>query len=96
MQELLVDALNLRGNYLVAGELASVYVDISRKHIMPGVNTIERLGLPSEVTSHMTSAEKAQQIVKYARKAQSEISAMAEKVRTGVHDALEKNYKIRG
>ena len=80
-QSLLLDALNLRGNYLVAGELASVYYDISRKHIMPGVNTIERLGLRStEDSSQTTSAEKARQILKYARKAQSEISKMAQEV----------------
>ena len=49
---------------------------------MRGVNAIERLGLKSgEDACETTPAEKAQQILKYARKAQSEISAMAEKVR---------------
>ena len=48
---------------------------------MPGVNTIERLGLRSgEDSSQTTSAEKARQILKYARKTQSEISNMAQEV----------------
>lgn len=83
MQDLLVDALKLRGSYLVAGELASVYVDISKKHIMPGVAAVERLGLPgSGEDSQMSPTQRISLILKSARKAQSEISAKAEKVRT--------------
>ena len=80
MQDLLVDALKLRGSYLVAGELASVYVDISKKHIMPGVNAVERLGLGSGEDSQMSPTQRISQILKSARKAQSEISTKAEKV----------------
>ena len=82
MQDLLVDALKLRGSYLVAGELASVYVDISKKHIMPGVNAVERLGLGSGEDSQMSPTQRISLILKSARKAQSEISAKAEKVCT--------------
>ena len=80
MQELLVDALKLRGSYLVAGELASVYVDVSKKHIMPGVNAVERLGLGSGEDSQMSPTQRIDKILKSARKAQSEISTKAEKV----------------
>ena len=80
MQDLLVDALKLRGNYLVAGELASVYVDISKKHIMPGLNTVERLGLRSGEDSQMSPNQIIGQILKSARKAQSEISTESKKV----------------
>ena len=80
MQDLLVDALKLRGNYLVAGELASVYVDISKKHIMPGLNAVERLGLRSGEDSQMSPNQTIGQILKSARKAQSEISTESEKV----------------
>lgn len=94
-KSLLVDALNLKGNYLVAGEMASVYVDISRKHILPGVNTVERLGLNSDQISAATSTKRANQILsaqdstpaakadtllRYARRAASDISKIAEKV----------------
>lgn len=81
IQDLLVDSLKLRGSYLVAGELASVYVDISKKHIMPGVSAVERLGLSTDKNSDMTPAQKSSQILLHARKAQSEISARAEEVR---------------
>ena len=84
----MVDALKLRGSYLVAGELASVYVDISRKHIMPGVNAVERLGIGSEENSQATTAQKLNHILKHARKAQSEISVKAEKVRTQIWNWL--------
>ena len=80
MQELLVDALKLRGSYLVAGELASVYVDISKKHIMPGVNAVERLGIGTGGDSQMSPTQRIDQVLKGARKAQSEIRTKAEKV----------------
>ena len=89
MQDLLVDALKLRGNYLVAGELASVYVDISKKHIMPGVSAVERLGLGSGEDSQMSPTQRINLILKSARKAQSEISTKAEKVCTNPPNAYE-------
>lgn len=91
----MVDALKLRGSYLVAGELASVYVDISKKHIMPGVNAVERLGLGTDENSNITPAQKSSQILKHARKAQSEISSKAEEVRTGYQKGLDTNNKIK-
>ena len=76
-----MDALQLRGHYLVAGELASVYVDVSHKHIMPGVNEIDRLGVTNgEGSSQMTARAKAKAIQDYARKAQADINAKAAKV----------------
>ena len=49
---------------------------------MPGVNSIEYLEIQNGVnTSPTASAEKTKQVLTYARKAQTEISTMAEKVR---------------
>jgi hypothetical protein len=75
-----MDALQLRGHYLVAGELASVYVDVSRKHIMPGVDQIDRLATNGEGSSRTVARAKARAIQDYARKAQAEINDKAAKV----------------
>jgi hypothetical protein len=75
-----MDALQLRGHYLVAGELASVYVDVSKKHIMPGLDQIGRLASNGEGSSQMTARAKAKAIQDYARKAQADINAKAAKV----------------
>ena len=72
-----MDALQLRGHYLVAGELASVYVDVSRKHIMPGVDEIDRLSVVTgDGNSHKLARAKARAIQDYARKAQKDFNTM--------------------
>ena len=78
-----MDALQLRGHYLVAGELASVYVDVSRKHIMPGVNEIDGLSvMTGDGNSHKLARAKARAIQDYARKAQVVIGEMTARVIT--------------
>ncbi len=60
---------------------------------MPGVNSIEHLELQNGVdTSQDASAEKTKQVLTYARKAQTEISTMAEKVRRATIQ-MPRNFK---
>lgn len=90
-----MDALNLTGNHSVAGEVGiRSNVDFSRKHILLGGNTVERLGLNSYKISPAISTEranqmlaaqdsmptaKADQFLRYSRKTQSDVSRIAEK-----------------
>jgi len=76
-----MDALQLRGHYIVAGELASVYVDVSRKHIMPGVNEIDRLSvMTGDGSSYKLARAKARSIQDYAQNAQREVNKMTAEV----------------
>jgi hypothetical protein len=66
-----------------------VYVDISRKHIMPGVNQIDRLGASNiGVGSKAVEQAKVKAIQAYARKAQSDISALAAKRQAALRKEL--------
>ena len=81
MDSLMLDALKLRGHYAVAGEISATYVEVSQKHIIKGVNAIDALSSMSvEGASREDTKKKTVEITNYARKAQSAISALAEKV----------------
>ncbi|KAL8693622.1 MAG: hypothetical protein Q9218_001580 [Villophora microphyllina] len=83
------DAFALRASYAVAGELSGTYVQISKKHILPGVTQVNRLMLTiSRDNSGATLADKVKQINMYARKAQSEISAVATERRERIKNQL--------
>ena len=74
-----VDALKVKGSYLMIGELANNYVDVSRKHIIPGISLVNRLMQSSdsegaEATSPTTIVNRVQEINSYARKAQTHVS----------------------
>ncbi|KAI4256826.1 MAG: hypothetical protein LQ352_001906 [Teloschistes flavicans] len=89
LEEIRHDAFTLRASYAVAGELSGTYVQISKKHILPGVTQVNRLMLTiSRDNSGTTVAEKVKQINAYARKAQSEISAVATERRERIKDQL--------
>ena len=88
-QEIQRDAEKLRRNYSVAGELSATYVQISKKHIMPGVTQVNRLMVAgSSDISGVTVEDKVKQIITYARKPQSEISTIATQHRERVRDQL--------
>ncbi|KAL9589736.1 MAG: hypothetical protein Q9203_001449 [Teloschistes exilis] len=89
LEEIRHDAFTLRASYAVAGELSGTYVQISKKHILPGVTQVNRLMLTiSQDNSGTSLTEKVKQINTYARKAQSEISAVATERRERIKDRL--------
>ncbi|KAL8779421.1 MAG: hypothetical protein Q9194_001470 [Teloschistes cf. exilis] len=89
LEEIRHDAFTLRASYAVAGELSGTYVQISKKHILPGVTQVNRLMLTiSQDNSGTSLAEKVKQINTYARKAQSEFSAVATERRERIKDQL--------
>ncbi len=77
-----MDALNLKGSYVIAEEMASVYVDISRQDITPALNYFEHLSLVDNEDTQFTPGQKMREMVDYAQKARATISAKAEKVCT--------------
>lgn len=81
IQRLLLRAISLRGHYAVTREISGVYVDVSRKHILPEVDLVERLGLTQPEGQTKDNAEKALELDEYATKALKEINFSAEKVR---------------
>jgi hypothetical protein len=71
MDSLLLDALKLRSHYAVAGEIAATYVEVSRKHIIKGINEVDSLGIMgNEENSREETERKTKAITDYARKAQ--------------------------
>jgi hypothetical protein len=81
LKRLLLDALNLQAHYMVAREIAATYVEVSKRHILQGVQFIERIGLTQLAEGGNTAQTKVEQITRYARNAQRDISLLAEKVR---------------
>ena len=81
-QDLLVDASSLKGSYVIAEEMASVYVDISRQDITPALNYFEHLSLVENQHAQFTPGQKVREMMDYAQKARATISAKAEKVCT--------------
>lgn len=83
MEDLLVDSLKLRGYYSVLREIAGTYVEVSRKHIIPGVNQVDRLSLTDEEGAEVSKARiqaKTKQIADFAEDAQKKINELADKV----------------
>jgi len=66
--------------------MADTYTEVSRKYIMPGVDTISRLSLPE--TQKLTKAERAQKVAKVgdmARNGNDHIRRLANAVGTISH-----------
>lgn len=76
-QQLRTGAYQLLANYQVAGHIAGTYVIVSRKHIMPGVKELNRLALEGSSETMQTNID---QIATFAKKAQSQISKLADEV----------------
>ena len=95
-QEIRSDALKLRGSYTTVGGLAIAYIQISEKHIFPGVLQVNRLMSSSslQASSQFSIADKIEQINSYARKAQSEASRIADQRRKAIQDQLYDKKRI--
>ncbi|KAI1260539.1 hypothetical protein F5Y18DRAFT_432096 [Xylariaceae sp. FL1019] len=82
LEKLRLQALELKGHYIVVQAMANTYAEVSGLYILPGIKTIERLGLPD--AKKMTKDERAMQISevgKMARKAKEDVSGLASKRR---------------
>jgi hypothetical protein len=75
-----LDANSLHIYYAVTFELATMYVDVSKEHIMPGLDMLSGLSLrdhdPNEVDC------KIRLIARYTKEVQIAINEAAQKVRT--------------
>ena len=86
----------MRGSYKAVGELADAYVQISEKHIFPGVTQVNSLmstGL-QQSSSQTSIMDKLKQINTYARKAQSDVSRIADQRRKKIQDELYDKERI--
>ncbi|KAL9591785.1 MAG: hypothetical protein Q9179_007373 [Wetmoreana sp. 5 TL-2023] len=95
-QEIQHDAFSLQASYAIVSELSSTYVLISKKHVLPGVQEVNRLMLrTSQDQSISTVEEKVKQINVFARRAQSEISSLATARRERIkHQLVDMERKI--
>ncbi|GAB1316333.1 hypothetical protein MFIFM68171_06543 [Madurella fahalii] len=66
-EELKLRALELKGYYLVAHAMADTYVEVSGKHITPGVETVDRLSLSDE--RQISKEERANKVAEVGRSA---------------------------
>ncbi|KAL9632902.1 MAG: hypothetical protein Q9164_005020 [Protoblastenia rupestris] len=88
LKEIRHDAHKVRSSYIVAGEFAATYLQISEKHILPGVAQVNRLMVQITQDNRMNVADKVKKINGYARKAQSEVSQLATERRERVREKL--------
>lgn len=74
----------IRGYFDVVSEVSRLYVEISREHIMPGVNLIAKLGLTqaSNDSENAETVPRNEMLEKYTAGAVSEIKKLAEDVST--------------
>jgi uncharacterized phage infection (PIP) family protein YhgE len=86
----------VRGSYTAIGELADAYVQISERHILPGVTQVNRLMSTSlqQASSQVSIADKIKQINTYARKAQSDASRIADQRRKKIQNQLYDKERI--
>ena len=85
-------ALNLKGSYVVAEEMASVYVDISREDITPALNYFEHVSLVDNEDTQFTPGQKMREMM-YAQKARATVSAKAKKVCTHVQTIIDETIE---
>ena len=86
----------MRSSYIAVGELADVYVQISKRHILFDVTQVNRLMLTSlqQASSQVSTANKIKQINTYARRAQSDALRIADQIRKKTQDQLYDKKRI--
>ena len=76
-----MEALKLKGYYLFAQAMSNTYVEVSKKHIMPGVSTIDRLSVPAAVQlSRQERVQKIAEVGDRATRARKEVRLLANAV----------------
>ncbi|MCJ1403032.1 hypothetical protein MMC11_006254 [Xylographa trunciseda] len=78
-QTLLTSTLMVRGYFSVVFDIAKVYTEVSRKHIMPGMNLMDRLGLTDPADpDYATELERKKIALRdYSSKAMADIQELA-------------------
>ncbi|RYP21036.1 hypothetical protein DL765_002443 [Monosporascus sp. GIB2] len=92
LQDLTFKALELKGYYLVAQAMANTYVEVSKKHIIPGVNQVERLSLPdAKSLSKEERAAKIEEVGNFAKTARREVTQVADARKRELISAMNNN-----
>ncbi|KAI8677687.1 hypothetical protein NCS55_00486100 [Fusarium keratoplasticum] len=79
LEELRFKALQLKGHYLVARAVADTYTEVSSRHIIPAVESIDRLSLPSAKSlSKEERAQKLMDVGHLATRARREVKRLAD------------------
>ncbi|MCJ1294579.1 hypothetical protein MMC34_006137 [Xylographa carneopallida] len=78
-QTLLTSTLMVRGYFSVVFDIAKVYTEVSRKHIMPGMNLVDRLGLTDPADPDYANELEREKVAlrDYSSKAMVEIQELA-------------------
>ncbi|KAK4164124.1 hypothetical protein QBC43DRAFT_238193 [Cladorrhinum sp. PSN259] len=78
LAEIKVEALELKGHYLVANVMTTTYVEVSKRYIMPGVARIDRLSLlDTTPMSKEARVQKIEEVGQLAKEARMNISRLA-------------------
>ncbi|KAI8721477.1 hypothetical protein NCS52_00289200 [Fusarium sp. LHS14.1] len=78
-EELRLKALRLKGHYLVARAVADTYTEVSSRHIIPAVENIDGLSLPSAKSlSKEERAQKLMDVGHLATRARREVKQLAD------------------
>ncbi|KAI9778571.1 MAG: hypothetical protein M1816_004015 [Peltula sp. TS41687] len=78
LADIKVEALQLKGYYLVAGVMTITYVEVSKRYIMPEIVRIDRLSLPDAAPmSKEARMHKMEEIGQLAKEARMNISHLA-------------------
>ncbi|KAI0191872.1 hypothetical protein F4808DRAFT_381415 [Astrocystis sublimbata] len=89
LENIRLQALELKGHYIVVQAMADTYAEVSGLYILPGIRTIERLGLPD--AKKMTRDERALQIAevgRMARQTRDSVAGLANKKRKQLWAAI--------
>ena len=72
----------VRGYFSVVFDIAKVYTEVSRKHIMPGMNLVDRLGLTDPADPDYANELEREKVAlrDYSSKAMVEIQELAGRV----------------
>ncbi|KAF8543660.1 hypothetical protein BDD12DRAFT_874098 [Trichophaea hybrida] len=87
-RNLMACALSIQCYFSVISEISSTYVQVSKKHIMPGVNFIDELALTKATTGHEYH-EKAHRLETWAADSKHEIEDVANARQDSIMNDLE-------
>ncbi|KAH0171836.1 hypothetical protein KCU67_g1987, partial [Aureobasidium melanogenum] len=94
-QLVLRNACRVQANFMVIKETAELYTMVSRKHIIPGVNLVEELGMAHDPgdTQQAIMTARCQRLLGYQQTAINDIRKMADKKRAKVLGRIEARQK---
>ncbi|KAH0011310.1 hypothetical protein KCU78_g10071, partial [Aureobasidium melanogenum] len=94
-QLVLRNACRVQANFMVIKETAELYTMVSRKHIIPGVNLVEELGMAHDSgdTEQAVMMARCKKLLGYQQTAIDDIRKMADKKRAKVLGRIEARQK---